>query len=296
MRIGIIGATGFIGAALARVANQRGHELTAFSRQPSLSLRGFCETRPVAASGTAIDITGLDAVVNLAGESVLGRWTAAKKVRIRESRVTLTERVVESISMCQDGPRILINASGTGAYGSRADEMLNESSSRGGGFLADVCADWEAAAEKAKTFGVRVVLLRTGMVLGKGGGAWPILRRIFGAGIGGRLGSGKQWMSWIHLDDEIGLILHALENSQIAGPLNLVSPNPVTNIDFTRAVASAVRRPAILPVPAFALRMMLGEAAGMMLDSQRVEPKLAMLSGYKFRHPGLEGALSSLAS
>lgn len=296
MRIGIIGATGFIGAALARVANQRGHEMTAFSRQPGLSLRGFRETRPVAADGQAINVAGLDALVNLAGESVLSRWTASKKMRIRESRVTLTERVVESISMCHDGPRILINASGSGAYGSRADEILSESSSRGGGFLAEVCADWEAAARKAESFGARVVLLRTGMVLGKGGGAWPILRRIFGAGIGGRLGSGRQWMSWIHLNDEVGLILHALENPQINGPFNLVSPQPVTNAQFTRAVARAVHRPAIIPAPAFALRLVLGEAADMLLDSQRVDPMLALSSGYKFRHPELDGALGSLAS
>ncbi len=294
MRIGIIGATGFIGSALARVASQRGHEVTAFTRQPGLSLPGFRETRPMAATGLAIDAAGLDALVNLAGESVLSRWTASKKQRIRESRIALTDRVVESISQAQNGPRILINASGTGAYGHRGEEILTESSSRGSGFLADVCADWEAAAIKAESTGLRVVLLRTGMVLGKCGAAWPLLKRIFRFGIGGRLGNGNQWMSWIHLDDEVGLILHALENAQITGPLNLVSPNPVTNAAFTRAVAHAVHRPAILPAPAFGLRLALGELADVMLDSQRVEPRLALDSGYEFRHPGLDEALASL--
>ncbi len=294
MRIGIIGATGFIGSALARTASERGHVVTAFTRKTGSSLSGFCETRAVAPTGPVIDATGLDAVVNLAGESVLCRWTASKKQRIRESRIDLTDRVVESITRGQDGPRILINASGTGAYGNRGDEVLSESSLRGDGFLADVCADWEAAARRVESMGLRVVLLRTGMVLGKGGGAWPLLRRIFSFGAGGRLGNGRQWMSWIHLDDEVGLILHALENAQITGPLNIVSPNPVTNAEFTCAVARAVHRPAILPVPAFGLRLVLGELADVILDSMRVEPKQALASGYQFRHPVLDGALKSL--
>ncbi|MCE9518367.1 MAG: TIGR01777 family oxidoreductase [Verrucomicrobia bacterium] len=294
MRIGIIGTTGFIGSALARAANARGHEVTAFTRQPGLSLPGFRETRLVAATGPAIDATGLDAVVNLAGESVLARWTASKKQRIRESRIALTSRIVDSFKLNEERPQILINASGTGAYGHRGDEVLTESSSRGSGFLADVCTDWEAAAKRAESIGLRVVLLRTGMVLGKESGAWPLLKRIFRFGIGGRLGNGKQWMSWIHLDDEVGLIIHALEHPTITGPINLVSPNCVTNADFTRAVARAVHRPAIIPAPTFALRLVLGEQAGMLLDSQRVEPKLALTSGYQFRHPGLTEALASL--
>ncbi len=252
------------------------------------------EVRPVAAEGPAIDPAGLDAVVNLAGESILGRWSKARKKRIRESRTGLTRRVVESLRSCRERPAVFINASGTGFYGDRGGEVLTESSPRGDGFLADVCAAWEAAAVDAQSLGVRVVLLRTGMVLGKGGGAWPLLKRIFTFGLGGRLGSGRQWVPWIHLDDEVGIILHALENAGCAGPMNFAAPHPVTNAELTRAVARAVHRPAILPAPAFGLRLVLGELADILLDSQRVEPRAALNTGYAFKYPDLGEALAAL--
>lgn len=294
MRIGIIGATGFIGSALAREAARRGHDVVAFSRGADLSLAGAKEVRPVAAEGPAIDPAGLDAVVNLAGESILGRWSKARKKRIRESRTGLTRRVVESLRSCRERPAVFINASGTGFYGDRGGEVLTESSPKGDGFLADVCAAWEAAAVDAQSLGLRVVLLRTGMVLGKGGGAWPLLKRIFTFGLGGRLGSGRQWVPWIHLDDEVGIILHALENAGCAGPMNFAAPHPVTNAELTRAVARAVHRPAILPAPAFGLRLVLGELADILLDSQRVEPRAALNTGYAFKYPDLGEALAAL--
>lgn len=294
MNIGIIGGTGFIGRSLGREARQRGHSVVVFSRRKDLSLSWASEVRPIAQEGPVLDPSGLDVLINLAGDSVLGLWTSVKKKRIRDSRAELTNRIVDALKECPERPATFICASGSGAYGNRADEILTETSSRGAGFLADVCADWEAAANRAQTLGMRVVLLRTGMVLGKDGAAWPLLRRVFSLCLGGRLGDGKQWVPWIHLEDEVGIILHAIENTHVSGPVNLVAPEPVTNIEFTRAVARAVHRPAIIPAPAFALRLVLGEFADVLLDSQRVEPKVALASGYQFRHPELDGALRSL--
>lgn len=294
MRIGIIGGTGFIGRSFGREARQRGHSVVVFSRRKEISLSWANEVRPIAQEGPVLDPTGLDVLINLAGDSVLGLWTSAKKKRICDSRVELTNRIVDALKECPERPATFICASGSGAYGNRGDEILTETSPRGAGFLADVCADWEAAANRAQTLGMRVVLLRTGMVLGKDGAAWPLLRRVFSFCLGGRLGDGKQWVPWIHLEDEVGIILHAIEHTHVSGPVNLVAPEPVTNIEFTRAVARAVHRPAIIPVPAFALRLVLGEFADVLLDSQHVEPKVALASGYQFQHPGLVGALRSL--
>lgn len=293
MRIGITGATGFIGTALAKAAAARGHGIVAFTRQKGLSLPWAQEVRPILESGQhAIDPVELDALVHLSGESVMGYWTPSKRQRIRSSRVDLTRRIVDSLKDCQDRPKTFICASGTGAYGSRGDEWLTESAARGKGFLADVCAEWEAAACRALPLGVRVVLLRTGMVLGRDGGAWPLLRRIFNARLGSRLGNGKQWVPWIHIDDEVGIILHALENAAYNGPVNLASPNPVTNAGLTSDIAGLLNRPTFLPVPAFALRLTLGELGSIVLDSVRARPEAALANGYTFKYPELHHALA----
>ncbi len=296
MRIGIIGATGFIGSALARQVVPRGIGVVVFSRKPDTFLPWAREIRPINAEGPAIDPRGLDALVNLAGEPILGLWTKAKKQRIQESRIHLTERVVEALKACPtaERPRVLLNGSAVGIYGDRGDEMLPESSVSGTSFLAKVCSNWESAACRAQALGMRVVLLRTGLVLGQDGGMWPTLRRVFNSRLGGRLGSGKQWMPWIHLDDEVGIIAEALENSSYSGPVNLAAPNPVTNAELTRAVAAALKKPAIFPVPALVLKMALGDLGRSILESQRAVPKAALSRGYQFKHPELSGALQNL--
>jgi uncharacterized protein len=296
MVIGITGATGFIGTALAKAAVERGHRVVAFSRQGGVSLPWAKEIRQIhtGESERAIDPTDLDALVHLAGETIMGYWTQAKKHRIRESRVELTRRIVECLKESEEGPKTFICASGTGAYGSRGDEWLTEESARGQGFLADVCAEWESAAWGASLVpGVRVVLLRTGMVLGREGGAWPQLRRVFNARLGSRLGDGKQWVPWIHLEDEVGIILDALENSAYHGPVNLAAPNPVTNAELTRQIAAVLKKPTFLPVPAFALKVALGELSSILLDSARVKPGVALANGYAFKYLQLKHALAS---
>jgi uncharacterized protein (TIGR01777 family) len=296
MRIGIIGATGFIGGALARVAVPRGIGVVAFSRRQEVFLPWAKEVRPVMEEGPAIDPRGLDAVVNLAGEPIIGFWTRKKKQRIQDSRVPFTERVVDAIKNCPaaERPKVLINGSAVGIYGDRGDEVLTEKSVSGTSFLAKVCTGWESAACHAQAAGLRVVLLRTGLVLGNGGGMWKMVRRIFSLGLGGRLGSGKQWMPWIHLDDEVGIIMHTLENSSISGAVNLCAPNPVTNAEFTAAVAGVLKKPAVLPAPAFAMKLMLGDLGRSILESQRAVPKVAAARGYEFQHPELTGALRHL--
>ncbi|MFZ4764276.1 MAG: TIGR01777 family oxidoreductase [Roseimicrobium sp.] len=293
MRIGITGATGFIGSALAKAATERGHGIVVFTRNMDVAIPWAKEVRPILEEGdNAIDPVDLDALVHLAGENVMGYWTPAKKRRIRSSRVTLTRRIVESLKNCHDRPRTFICASGTGAYGHRGDEWLTESSARGKGFLADVCAEWEGAACRALPLGVRVVLLRTGMVLGRDGGAWPLLQRIFSHGLGSRLGNGRQWVPWIHLEDEVGIILEALENPAFNGPVNLAAPHPATNADLTRLIAELLNKPTFLPVPSFMLRMVMGELGHIVLDSARVKPQAALEHGYKFKYPELDHALA----
>ena len=294
MRIGIIGATGFIGSALAREAVQRGCGVVVFSRRKDVFLPWAKEIRPVEPQGRIIDPSGLDALVNLAGENVFGLWTAGKRRRIRESRIEFTNRIVDALQETRDRPGVFISASATGFYGDRGDEVLSEDSSRGCGFLSDVCVDWEAAADCAIKLGVRVVRIRTGVVLGEGGGAWPMLRRVFKLNLGSRLGGGRQFMPWIHLDDQVNLILHTLEKSAYAGAVNLTAPNPVTNAELTAAIARALGKRTFLPAPALALKLMLGEFSSTLLGSQRVQPKSALTRAFAFRHPRLEDALSAL--
>lgn len=293
MRIGITGATGFIGTALSRAAQARGHHIIAYSRRAVGPVPGAFAMRHYDADHPErLDVSGLDALVHLAGESVLGRWTVSKKERIRASRVQSTAGIVAALKDCARRPPVFVCGSASGAYGDRGDELLTESSARGSGFLAEVCTEWEAAAARASALGVSVSLLRTGVVLGRDGGAWPLLRRVFKLCLGSRLGTGRQWMPWIHIDDEVALILEVIERG-LSGPINLAAPNPVTNAEFTRQVASALKTMTAPPVPAFLLKLVFGESATMLLGGQRMQPKAALDAALAFRHPEIAGALAA---
>jgi uncharacterized protein (TIGR01777 family) len=236
----------------------------------------------------------MHAVVHLAGEPIGQRWTSSVKRRIRESRVRGTQLIATSIASLDHPPRVLVSGSAMGVYGDRGDELLDETSVTGEGrdFLADVAAEWEAAADGAAAAGVRVVKVRTGLVLSSRGGALARLLLPFRLGVGGRVGSGRQWVSWIALADTVGAILHALDVKTLGGPVNLSAPNPVTNAELAATLAKVLRRPAILPVPATALRLLFGEMGGAtLLASQRMAPRRLIESGYRFRYPMLEAAL-----
>lgn len=299
MRIGITGATGFIGRHVTQAAQAHGHEVIAYSRgghaAPGQPAQETLRQPPDAAH--ALPETRLDALVHLAGESLMGLWTQEKRRRIRASRVDFTEKLIAHLGTWQPAnrPKVFLCASGIGYYGDSGSTPVDESAPRGGGFLAEVCEGWEKAAHQAEGLGMRVVCLRTAMVLGRDGGAFPLLRRLFKLGLGGRLGSGDQWMSWIHVDDEARLIVKAAETATLHGPLNLCAPEAVTNRDFTRQLAAAMHRPAILPVPAFALRLLLrGMADEMLLSGQRAVPRVAAEAGHVFGHLTLSGALAAL--
>ncbi len=285
MKIGIIGATGYIGSRLRAATLASGQEVVCFSRNERPGFRRF-------SLDAVPDFSGLDAIVNLAGESILGLWTRQKKEKILRSRVDTTRQVLEGISRLPDGPRILINASAIGYYGETGENLATETSPAGTGFLAQTCNAWEEATQSSFAQRVRVIRLRIGFVTGPGG-AMRFVLPLFKMGLGGPLGNGRQWMSCIHVDDVAGLILWAIANESISGPVNAVCPEPVRNIDFTRALARAVHRPAILPAPAFALRLALGELSRVMLDSVRVIPKVALEDGYTFRFPNVEAGLQA---
>ncbi len=285
MKIGIIGATGYIGSHLSSAVLASGHEVVGFSRSARPGFRRFSQD-------AVPDFSGLDAVVNLAGEPILGLWTRQKKEKILRSRVETTQRVMEGLAQLPDGPRILINASAIGYYGDTGENCVSENSPAGTGFLAQTCKAWEDAAQGPASGNIRIVRLRVGFVTGPGG-AMRFVLPLFKMGLGGRLGDGHQWMSCIHVDDVAGLILWAIANESISGPMNAVCPESVRNTEFTRALARAVHRPAILPAPAFALRLALGELSHVMLDSVRVIPEVALASGYRFRFPKVEVGLQA---
>ena len=289
MNIGITGASGVIGRHLSDLALRRGHEVIAFSRNPKRVIPG-CEMRPFTTEA-APAVEGCDALVHLAGESVLGVWTAAKKRRIAESRVEGTRRLAEAVAKMKRPPEVLVSASAIGIYKEGGDRPLLEDAALGEGFLAQTGKSWEHEALEAKAD--RVVLLRTGIVLAKQGGALPLIASAFRLGLGGRLGPGTQWMSWIHLDDLARLILFCIENRDLRGPVNGTAPWPVRNAEFTRELAARLHRPAVLPVPAFALRW-LGEFSNELLGSKRVLPGVATEHGFPFRFPELTGALADL--
>lgn len=237
-------------------------------------------------------MSGLDAVVNLAGEPILGFWTPSKRQKILTSRVDTTNRIVDAMLSQPNAPKVLINASAVGFYGDTGDRIATESTGAGTGFLADVCKAWEAATTPAQLSGLRVVRIRIGFVTGTGG-AMGLVLPLFRAGLGGNLGNGRQWMSCIHVDDVAGMILWAVSNDSLNGVLNAVNPQAIRNLEFTRAVARAVRRPAIFPVPACILRTLLGDLSHVMLDSVRVAPTVALTGGYQYRHSTLDAGLQA---
>lgn len=298
MNILVSGSTGLVGSDLVPVLTSGGHTVTRLVR-PSADKPGGEKTVAWDSQTGVADVTaleGLDAVVHLAGESIAsGRWTAARKARIRDSRVVGTRLLCEALAKLSRPPRVLACASAIGFYGSRGDEILTEESSLGVGFLAEVCRDWEQATQPARDKGIRVVNLRSGVILSAKGGALATMLLPFKLGVGGVVGDGKQFMSWITLDDMVSAILHVLTTESLAGPVNFVAPQAVTNHDFTKALGRVLGRPTILPMPAFVARLAFGEMADeLLLSSQRVVPKKLQASGYTFRHADMEGALRHL--
>jgi uncharacterized protein len=284
MKVGITGVGGFIGSRVAERCGAKGIEVVGFSRHPGSGARRFELTSDP-------NISGLDAIVNLAGEPILGLWTKEKKQRIHQSRVLGTRRLVEAIAKASQPPGVLVNASAIGFYGDTGENLADEFSPAGNGFLVDVCREWEAEAARAGSYGVRVVFVRIGFVLGKGG-ALKLLRPLFKLALGGKLGSGRQWMSGVHVEDVAGMIVWALENEGLHGPINAVMPESFRNLDFTMELARCVRRPAIVPAPAFALRLLFGELADSMLGSTRVAPRVATNAGYTYQFATLPSALA----
>jgi len=296
LNIIISGASGLIGRRLLKVLAKEGHSLTALSRHAGTNLPpGVRLSVWDAARGepTVDALRDADAVIHLAGVPVAQRWSAQVKQDIRESRVAGTRNLVQALAKLPRKPQVLVCGSATGYYGSRGDEVLEEASAPGNDFLSEVCVAWEKEAQAAEALGMRVVRVRTGIVLDARGGALPRMLPPFRLGVGGKLGSGRHWMSWIHLDDLAGLFQFALAQS-VSGAINGVAPNPVTNADFTRMLAAAVHRPAIFPVPGFALRLLFGEMGDILLASQRVAPKAAESAGFTFRFPELAGALADV--
>jgi uncharacterized protein (TIGR01777 family) len=285
----ITGASGFLGGALAEQLQRDGLSVRALKHGRSASSTTW---DPEAGRIDHNAFEGVDAVVNLAGESLAERWTAERKSRIRDSRVAGTTLLARTIAELPQRPRVLLSASAIGIYGDRGDEELDESSAAGTGFLADVTREWERATAPATATGIRVVLLRTGLVLSPRGGALAKMLLPYRMGLGGRVGSGRQWMSWIGLGDWVRAAMHALRVDALSGPVNLVSPNPVRNESFVRALARVLGRPAITPLPAFAVDVLFGEMGrATLLGSQRVTPRQLVATGFQFANPELEGAL-----
>ena len=295
MNIAVSGSQGFIGSALVGSLRATGHGVIPLLRGRSAIEGGIAWSSEAAYVDTA-KLEGIDAVVHLAGEPIPGRWTPKKKARILESRFKGTRLIAEAISHLARPPKVFVCASAIGYYGDRGDEILREESPSGGGFLAQVCREWEAATEAAAKKGVRVVNLRIGIVLGAGGGALAQMLTPFRMGVGGRIGSGKQFMSWVALDDLLAAYQFALTNDTLTGPVNAVAPNPVTNAEFTKTLGKVLSRPTIFPLPAFVVKLVFGEMGEeALLGSQRVEPARLKASGYKFRSPDLEGTLRRAA-
>jgi uncharacterized protein (TIGR01777 family) len=294
MKILITGATGLIGRALQKSLRERGHELLLASRKEPKD-NSYIQWDPENGFADAGRLEGIDAVVHLAGESISAlRWTDEKKKAIRDSRVIGTRNIVDTISDLKERPRVMVAASAIGFYGDRGDEELTETSKPGKNFLAEVSREWEAEARRAEDSGVRTVLLRTGIVLSKDGGALGTMLTPFKFGLGGVIGDGKQWMSWISLDDHIEVINYALENENIRGAVNSVSPHPVTNQEFTTIMGEVLYRPTFIPLPEFAVHLAFGEMGeALLLDSTKVIPKRLTDAGFKFKFPDLKKAIEN---
>jgi uncharacterized protein len=292
-RILVSGASGPIGGALL----------------PALKAQGATVARLVRKSGTGNDqivwdpalplspdlISGFDAVIHLSGESIVGRWTDDKKRRIIDSRVQGTGHLVEAMVKAAQPPRVFVSASAVGYYGNRGDEILQEESPSGQGFAAEICRQWEAATQPAAQAEIRTAQMRFGVVMSADGGALPKMLPPFRLGLGGNLGDGRQWSPWVSVRDVVGAIQHVVGNQSLSGPVNIVAPNPVTNAEFTRVLASVLHRPAIFPMPAFAVRLIFGEMGEeLFLASARVEPSKLVAGGYRFQHPDLRNALQEI--
>jgi len=292
MRILVSGSTGLIGSALVPVLKAAGHEVSGLVRGVPSALKGEVHWSPTAGKLDTAPIEETEVVIHLAGESVAGRWSEEKKRKILESRVKGTTLLSETIARLMPLPQTLLCASAIGMYGDRGEETLAENSKPGQGFLAEVCQQWEAATEVACGHGIRAVFLRFGVVLSSQGGALKKMLLPFKLGLGGKIGGGQQYMSWIDIDDATGAIVHAMEKTSLEGPINVVAPNPVTNLEFTKTLGKLLGRPTILPMPAFGARLAFGEMADeLLLASQRVAPKKLQQSGYSFKYADLEASL-----
>ncbi len=302
MRILVSGSTGFLGSSLIDVLEREGHTILRLMR-PDTRKGDANSARaqtvrwdPVRGEFDAVAAEGADALVHLAGASIAdGRWNAARKNLLRTSRIEATRHLIGALSKLQRPPRVIVASSAIGYYGNRGDETLTESSAPGGDFLSALCREWEVETARGTEFSARVVMLRFGVILAAHGGALPRMALPFKMGAGGRLGSGRQWMSWLTLPEAVGMIRFALSNSGLVGPANAVAPKPIQNADFTRILAKALHRPALFPAPAFALRLALGEMAdALLLVSQRVKPSKLEQAGYQFAQPELAAALAAI--
>jgi hypothetical protein len=296
MKVLISGGSGVVGGALTGALRADGNTVCHLVRPGGEAGPGDVRWNPLSALVDVPAIEGFDAVVNLNGASIAdGRWTPKRKTILRSSRVDSTRVLVDALSHLKQPPRVFVCASATGYYGNRGDEVLTETSGYGNDFLAILCRAWEGEAARAASSGIRTVIARFGIVLSAGGGALPRMLTPFKVGAGGRLGSGKQWMSWIALEDVVRVLRAAIDDARWNGPVNLVSPEPVRNSEFTRVLASVLHRPAIFPAPALALRLALGEMAdALLLSSQRVQPERLQQYGFAFRYENLEAALHAV--
>jgi uncharacterized protein (TIGR01777 family) len=299
MKILVTGATGLIGRSLCKALTGEQHTVIGLSRSPERSadvaVAEMHKWEPQSGPPPAHALKGVEAVIHLAGEPIAARrWTDEQKKRIRDSRVVSTRNLVNGFRSMDRKPAVLISGSAIGFYGDRGDEKLYEESPAGRGFMSEVCQAWESESQQAKSLGMRVVEVRTGVVLSTEGGALQKILAPFKLGVGGPIGSGRQWFPWIHIDDIVGIFQHTLLVSALSGPVNGTAPEPVTNADFTKQLGRALHRPAFLPVPAFGLKMLMGEMSEVLLGSQRVFPQVALESKYEFIYPTLEPALANL--
>lgn len=296
MKIAITGSSGLVGSALTQTLSKNGHSILRFVRKKEDLSDDTILWDTTKGIENPEKLNGVDVVINLAGENIAtGRWTEEKKKRILESRVKGTETLCNALNTLDNPPKLLINASAIGYYGNQGDCIVNEEGPSGEGFLAKVCREWEKATESAEKKGIRVVKLRTGVVLSKKGGALAKMLLPFKLGLGGVIGSGKQWMSWIALEDLVGIVQHVIEDEAIRGPVNAVTPKAVTNYEFTKTLGKVLNRPTIFPLPAFVAKFLLGEMADeMLLSSTRVNPAVLSMTGYSFLYPDLEGAFEHI--